>query len=152
MTDSVFRPIITIVRKRMDDTLIEVTLDDEGRLASGEAQVTDDDELAAAAEAACAAVTTMAPSGATVSLAWVVEHAAVPELDRSGYVTAAVTVTDQLRTERLLGTAFVRTDALVASVRAVLDALPRRLAQVIAQNQPVTPDGDAATDFSELDG
>lgn len=150
MTDSVFRPIITIVRKRADDTRIEVTLDDEGRLASGEAEVTGDDELAAAAEAACSAVTTVAPSGAVVTLAWVVEHAAVPELDRAGYVTTAVTVTDQERTERLLGTAFVRTDPLVASVRAVLDALPRRLAQVIAQAPSLVPDDDGGPDSPDL--
>ena len=136
MADSAFRPIITIVRKRMDDTLIEVTLDEEGRLAAGEAPVDDNDELAAAARAACVAVTRMAPSGATVELGWIVEHP--PGEGRRGYVNAAVMVEDSGRSEELLGTAFVRTDVLVAGVRAVLDALPRRLARVIARSESAT--------------
>jgi hypothetical protein len=125
MPNTLFRPLVTIVRARPDQTLVEVSLDDQGRHTAARIEVVDDDILLAAGQATCKAIARMLPPQARLRLSWIEAHPSSEE--RRGYITASVIVGDISTEEELLGAAFIRTEPQVAAVRAVLDALPRRM-------------------------
>ena len=123
-----FRPLITIIRLTPDRSLVEVSLDLEGRMATGYGEIVDNDSLVAACRGTIHAVQGLLPGYMRIQLDW------CQRLDRPDpepdVINSAVTLTveGELRPEHLIGAAFVRHDADVAAVRATLDGLSRRLA------------------------
>lgn len=129
MTGAAFRPLLTVVRIAPDESDVTVALDQDGLYTEGSAAVGEGGLLLAAAAATCAAVNLLLPPRVEVGVAWIDQRDA--EADRPGLVNACVRIDDGERGEDLLGSAFVRTDAQVAVVRAVLDAMPRRVARYL---------------------
>lgn len=134
MLDPTFRPIISIIRITPDRSCVEVSLELEGRVVSGFADIHGADAISAAAEATCAAVCKLLPEGYDVALAWAntfkqSEDATEPV----AVVNVAVGLTwpDRANVEPLLGAALVHGDTEVATVRATLDGLTRRLGPVL---------------------
>lgn len=131
MTDPLFRPVITVVRPSPDASVIEVTLDMNGWIADGVAEVTDEDLLLAACEATCDAVNRFLPEGTTVSITFA-RHLDGPEVPRPVVLTSVVFDDGGAPPEEeLLGAAWVRSDLQVAGVRATLDGLSRRLSPFV---------------------
>lgn len=132
-----FRPLISSVRLAPDRASIEVTLELGDRIAVGRAPVVDGDTLTAAGRATTAAVNQMTPPGIVVTLSWCRQ---VPGADaHRTVVNSSVRLSSSHsrsagdRGEELLGAVFVRTDPQVAAVRATLDGLTRRVAQLVAE-------------------
>lgn len=123
-----FRPLITILRLTPDRSFVEVSLDMDGRLATGCGDIVDDDSLAAACRGTVDAVQRLLPSVLHIELDWC-HRLALGEQD--DVINSAVTLTtdgDPPQQEHLIGAAYVRHDPEVAAVRATLDGLTRRLA------------------------
>jgi hypothetical protein len=121
-----FRPLITVIRITPDRSTVEVALDLDGRVATGFADVEDDDSTTAACRGTIAAVQTLLPDHLQLELEWCQKS---DRPDGTSTITSAVVlhVHGGARTEHLLGAAFVRHDPDVAAVRATLDGLTRRL-------------------------
>jgi hypothetical protein len=127
MLEPTFRPLITIIRLTPDRTVVEVSLDLDGRLATGFGDIVDDDSLSAACSASVIAVQSLLPASLTLSFDWC---QLIARGDDAAIVNSAVSldVAGASRTEHLIGAAYVRHDPDVAAVRATLDGLTRRLA------------------------
>lgn len=126
MLEPTFRPLITIIRLTPDRSLVEVSLEMEGRLVTGFGEILEDDSLAGACRGAIDAVHTLLPPHMRLELDWCQR---LVRDDGPDVINSAVTLTvgtDQQ--EHLIGAAYVRHDADVAAVRATLDGLTRRLA------------------------
>lgn len=132
VVETPFRPLITIVRVTPDERQVEVTLDMDGRLSTGRADVDDRGSLSTAGVATCSAVEQMMPPGVGLTLAWS-RHLEAEEGRRALLLASVVVVAPSGEPEELLGAAFVRNDLHVAAVRATLDGLTRRLARFVHQ-------------------
>lgn len=133
MSETHFRPLITVVRRAPDDSEVEVTLDLDGWIADGVARVEDGQVTAAAARATCTAVNQLLPDGVEVDLA------TAEQVEGAGLDHPVVLVGVRLLLEgdrvggELLGAAYVRGDPQVATVRATLDGLTRRLTRFLQE-------------------
>lgn len=123
-----FRPLITIIRLTPDRSFVEVSLDMDGRLATGCGDIVDDDSLAAACRGTVDAVQGLLPSALHIELDWChrLHRGAGNDVVNSG--VTLTTDEEQTRQEHLIGAAYVHHDPDVAAVRATLDGLTRRLA------------------------
>jgi hypothetical protein len=121
-----FRPVITVIRITPDRVTVQVSLDLEGRMASGVGEVAGTDTVTAACTGTVAAVQRLLPAHMRVAHEWA---QVVDGPDGQQVVNAAtrLDVDGTERTEHLLGAAYVRHDVDVAAVRATLDGLTRRL-------------------------
>lgn len=128
MLEPTFRPLITIIRLTPDRSMVEVSLDFEGRVANGCGDIVGDDSMRAACWGTVDAVQRLLPPALDIELEWCqrVERAGEPDVINSA--VRLVTDGSPPQTEHLIGAAFVRHDADVAAVRATLDGLTRRLA------------------------
>ncbi|CAN5383949.1 hypothetical protein BH23ACT9_BH23ACT9_05120 [soil metagenome] len=126
MLEPTFRPLITIIRLTPDRSLVEVALDLDGRLATGFADIVDDNSLLAACKGTVAAAQGLLPEHMVLTMDWAkrIERDGEPDVINSA---VTLTVAGESHSENLLGAAYVRHDPEVAAVRATLDGLTRRL-------------------------
>lgn len=128
-----FRPLIAVVRRSPDEAILEVTLDHDGWVVDGLAEVADGDLTDAAGRATCMAVNALLTSRAEVRLERIA-HLPSSSVTKEVVLAAVRLVLDgEPAAEQLLGAAFVRHDVQVAAVRATLDALTRRLAPHVSR-------------------
>ncbi|HUG86053.1 MAG TPA: hypothetical protein VMM13_15930 [Euzebya sp.] len=128
MLEPTFRPLITIIRLTPDRSFVEVSLDMDGRLATGFGDIVEDDSMAAACRGTIDAVQRLLPPALKLELDWCHRVALGHQDD---VINSAVTLTtnaDRSHQEHLIGAAYVRHDPDIAAVRATLDGLTRRLA------------------------
>lgn len=133
MSEPTFRPVISVVRRAPDDTVMEVTLDLDGWIADGTAEVEEGDLLTAAGAAACEAVSSLLPEGVEVRLESVQLMSGAQWSRDVVMASVSLHVEGERVGEELIGAAFVRTDHQVAAVRATLDGLTRRLSRFLEE-------------------
>lgn len=126
-----FRPLIADIHVAAVQHAVLVTLDLEGWVTSGSAPLHDDADVAwAAATATLAALGELVPEGIDLELLGVearVEAGGVP----AAVLAAVRCTTADGHEDLLLGAVVIRAEASVAAVRATLDALNRRLGQLV---------------------
>lgn len=134
MYQPTFRPIISVIRMTPDESVVEVTLDLSGHLSNGFGDIVDGDVITAAARATCAAVGRLIPEAGELSLVWAhrFEHSD-DDGSQSSIINCAVAYhpVGRQKEEVLMGAAMVHHDEAVATVRATLDGLTRRLAPAL---------------------